>query len=90
MIDNLRDWYRVQPGYWYTPKLFGFGVVPVTVAGWALVLGYVAAMVAAMAALPGDLLRIAVGAPLTIAFVWLTWVKTDGSWRWRWGLPAER
>lgn len=90
MISSLKDWYRVRPGYWYVPKLYGLGIVPVTVAGWALTFGYVGVMAAAIMWLPSDALRIAAGIPITLGFLMLTWHKTDGAWRWRWGLPAER
>ncbi|MBO9713061.1 hypothetical protein [Sphingomonas sp.] len=85
-LQQIRDWYRARPGYWFRPKLFGWGAVPVTWQGWA--------SVAAMVALAWPIGRLAEArgpqwlallVPLLLAFAWLCWAKTDGEWRWRWG-----
>ena len=38
MLKQSREWYRARPGYWFRPKLFGWGAVPVTWQGWAATL----------------------------------------------------
>ena len=79
--------------YWFKPKQYGFGAVPVTWEGWAFTL-VIAVLIAAASAY-----LIAGGAPSLMAIVvWAVIVaaivagsvpvvrsKTEGSWRWRWG-----
>ena len=79
--------------YWFKPKQYGYGAVPVTREGWALTL-LVAILIAAASAYV-----FAGGAPSLISIVvWAVIVaaivagsvpvvrsKTEGSWRWRWG-----
>jgi hypothetical protein len=79
-----RAWH-VREGYWFAPKLFGFGATPVTWQGWALTLGFVAAVLLDLRFMSPDLPKILVGVTLAAAFVTLAWRKTDGGWRWRWG-----
>lgn len=86
MPDEVKQAYRVREGYWFAPKLFGYGATPVTWQGWALALGYVAALIAVIRFLPGDAPKISVGVALTIAFLLICWRKTDGGWHWHWGL----
>ncbi|MES2443148.1 MAG: hypothetical protein V4574_09985 [Pseudomonadota bacterium] len=82
----IRDWYRARPGYWFRPKLFGWGAVPVTWQGWSLTLAVIAAAwpITRLAARYG-FAPLALMIPLLIGFVWLCHAKTDGAWRWRWG-----
>ncbi|MCW3846225.1 hypothetical protein OF829_03170 [Sphingomonas sp. LB-2] len=84
--QEIRDWYRVREGYWFRPKLFGWGAVPVTWQGWLLTLGLVAVAVpvARLAATRGLLLLVLI-VPLVIGFTRLSWAMTDGEWKWRWG-----
>jgi hypothetical protein len=84
-IDSIRRAYRVREGYWFAPKLLGYGAMPVTWQGWAVTLGYVAAMIVMIRFLPGLVPRVLVGIALTAAMIGTTWRKTDGGWRWRWG-----
>ena len=79
--------------YWFKPKQYGYGAVPVTWEGWALTL-----LVAALVAAPSAYL-FGGGSPSAMAIViWAVVVaaivagsvlvvrsKTEGSWRWRWG-----
>ena len=79
--------------YWFKPKQYGYGAVPVTWEGWAFTL-LVAVLIAAASAYV-----FAGGAPSPMAIVvWAVIVaaivagsvpvvrsKTEGSWRWRWG-----
>jgi hypothetical protein len=85
-IREIRDWYRARPGYWFRPKLFGWGAVPVTWQGWAATFTMiVAATAVARFAEVRDLALLVLLVPLVAAFSWLCWLKTDGDWRWRWG-----
>jgi len=83
---EIRDWYRARPGYWFRPKLFGWGAVPVTWQGWLVTIGLIvlALPVARLAALRGPL-HLALIVPLILGYIYLCWAKTDGAWRWRWG-----
>jgi hypothetical protein len=85
MIDDLRKAWAVRPGYWFAPRLFGYGATPVTWQGWALVLGFVALILALYTVLPDDLTRVIVSIVLAVPLVIIAYVKTDGGWRWRWG-----
>lgn len=76
---------RVRPGYWFAPKRFGYGAIPVTLAGWIATVAYVGAIALVAWTLPTDTARMIVGGCVTIGFLVLVAVKTDGGWRWRWG-----
>ena len=83
--------------YWFRPKRYGYGAEPINWKGWAATVGYVVLVVAWTAAMIG-VPSITSGEPLsgniliwgvllailTLAFVLMCWVKTDGEWRWRW------
>lgn len=85
-LHEIREWYRVRPGYWFRPKLFGWGAVPVTWQGWLATLAVVAlALPVTLLAARVDMTYLALVVPLVIGFTWLCWVKTDGDWGWRWG-----
>jgi hypothetical protein len=78
--------------YWFKPKTYGYGATPVTWQGWLLVLCHLAIVIAVMVtlALGGITVeRLVAGAVVVLlvsAFVvWLSMVKTEGSWGWRWG-----
>jgi hypothetical protein len=84
--DELRAWYRPQSGYWFRPKLFGWGAVPVTWQGWAATLGLILlSLPVAWLAETRSMAYLALLAPLVAGFIWLCWTRTDGEWRWRWG-----
>ncbi len=84
---KVRARYTAPPGYWFVPKAFGWGAVPVTWQGWAATLALIAAAIpiAWLSENRGHVYLVLL-APMILAFVWLTWAKTDGEWRWRWGL----
>lgn len=83
---EIRDWYRAAPGYWFRPKLFGYGAVPVTWHGWAATLGLIALALAIGVFAEGrSFVYLALVVPLLLGFIWLCWTKTDGEWKWRWG-----
>ncbi|WP_066800333.1 hypothetical protein [Sphingomonas soli] len=85
-LARLRERYRVRPGYWFAPKMFGLGAVPVTWQGWAATLVFVAlAVVIAMLAEHRSDIWIILLIPLILGFIGLSRAKTDGGWRWRWG-----
>ncbi len=89
VIDQLRREFTVRKGYWFAPKLFGYGATPVTWQGWAVTLGF-AAMVIALAALIRDpAAGVAVATALTVPFLVLVHAKTDGGWHWRWGVTKR-
>jgi hypothetical protein len=77
---------------WFKPKRYGYGATPVTWQGWVVTLGTVLAMLAvslylrltakslwALAAL------LMFDAAAVSALVIVSYRKTDGEWRWRWG-----
>ena len=78
--------------YWFKPKRYGYGSVPVTWQGWAITLGTVFAMVAVSLYLRlthqhlwalGALIAFDVAA-LGLLFI-VAYSKTEGGLRWRWG-----
>jgi hypothetical protein len=78
--------------YWFKPKRYGYGAMPVTWQGWAVTLGTVAAMVAVSLYLRlteqpywALALLIAFDALALGVLMIVSRRKTDGEWRWRWG-----
>ena len=82
--NDLARWASIRPGYWFAPKLFGWGATPVTWQGWAATIGFVAGMLA-IQTLPGTLSRLVLSILLIAGFLLLARIKTDGVWKWRWG-----
>ncbi|MEZ6022315.1 MAG: phosphoribosylformylglycinamidine synthase subunit PurS [Hyphomonadaceae bacterium] len=91
--SRSRDRHEPMNRYWFRPHRFGIGFTPKTWEGWAVVGVYVVALLG-VAFITGA--PIAAGAPkpyafiiltlaLTFALVLVTWLKTEGGWRWRWG-----
>ena len=74
-----------RPGYWFRPIRYGFGAEPANGAGWAATAVYLLLLGGTMKAMHSDLSRMILGTSMTIAFIAIVWVKTDGGWRWRWG-----
>ena len=37
--QRVCDWYKIRDGYWFAPKLYGYGATPVRWQGWALIAG---------------------------------------------------
>lgn len=75
----------VRPGYWFAQKRYGFGAVPATVMGWVTTIAYVLVLLACVAAMRTDVAKIILGTSITLAWLAIVWLKTDGGWRWRWG-----
>jgi hypothetical protein len=83
-----------HPGaVWFRPKRYGYGATPVTWQGWALVGGFVAAIVLAAILLvgksnppPGNVVAFFIVEAALLAALWVISQRTtDGAWRWRWG-----
>lgn len=81
---------------WFRPKSYGYGATPVTWQGWAIVAGFVGAVLLLAWGLIGFDRSEAPGIFTLIMFIkfvlllvlalWLvTKRNTDGEWRWRWG-----
>ena len=81
---------------WFKPKTYGYGATPVTWQGWAIVAGFVAAVVLLAWGLIGfdrsespgvfNLIMFFTFALLLVVAVWIVSKRnTDGEWRWRWG-----
>ncbi|MBY8828165.1 hypothetical protein [Hephaestia mangrovi] len=70
---------------WFVPKLFGIGATPATWQGWALTLGTIGLVVLDMRFVEPRLTRLIVAAGLILALTAISWHKTAGGWRWRWG-----
>lgn len=85
-VNDIREALRVRPGYWFAPKLFGWGATPVTWQGWAIVIGYAVAIMAVARLLPGVPAKLIVGSLLTASLLYVCWRKTDGGWHWHWSL----
>ena len=72
---------------WFAPKRFGLGSgLPIAWQGWALLIGFVA-LIIATAGLCRDrpLLAAAIIVPASILFLIVSVQTTRGGWRWRWG-----
>lgn len=85
--SELRDWFQARPGYWFRPKPYGYGATPVTWRGWAVTVAFIGAVLLVFFGFdqPFGLLF---AAPLAFTFARIARRKTDGEWRWRWGLDA--
>ena len=72
---------------WFAPKRYGYGSgFPIAWQGWAALLLYVAAILAAILLIRFSWIAWAgIVAAATAAFVTLCAQKTKGGWRWRWG-----
>jgi hypothetical protein len=84
-LHDYVDHFRVDRGYWFAPKMFGFGATPVTWQGWLLAAGFVALIFADMRFVRSDAVRITLIVVLLVAFCLIAAMKTEGGWRWRWG-----
>jgi hypothetical protein len=75
-------------GAWFAAKRYGYGAgLPIRWQGWALLLGFLAAilLMARLLAPRHPLIFIAVSLTLTAGLVLVTALHTRGGWRWRWG-----
>jgi len=77
--------FHAREGYWFVPKQFGIGAMPVTWQGWALTLGFATALLLDVRFIDTLVPKIIIGVTLTAALLVISWRKTDGDWTWRWG-----
>jgi hypothetical protein len=80
--------------YWFKPHQYGFGATPIAWQGWALAAIDLVIVLAAVAGLvlegrdaefSAQLPWLLVILVVTLVSVLISWWKTEGSWRWRWG-----
>ncbi len=83
--QRYRDALKVREGYWFAPKLFGWGATPVTWQGWLTTLLFALAFIGVIRWAPTLFLQLGIGMPMLALFIWFVWTKTDGGFRWRWG-----
>lgn len=81
---------------WFKPKRYGYGATPVTWQGWALVAGFVGAVLFLAWGLigfdrsqPPGFFNLIMFFKFVLLLVMALWIvskrHTDGEWRWRWG-----
>jgi len=73
---------------WFGPKRYGYGSgLPIAWQGWAVLIGYVAIVVALVLTLrrSGPVPFLAAVIPVTVVFAVICARTTRGGWRWRWG-----
>jgi hypothetical protein len=75
---------------WFGPKEYGFGLSPISPAGWVATLVYVIVLMSAAFILrqrgAATWIGLATTLGITVAFIGLTLLKSDRSaWKWRWG-----
>ncbi len=79
---------------WFRPHRYGIGVSPFTWEGYAFTVCYIAGLIflADVSGVLGSAVTEQAFARFLAAFFVLSavytlfaWLKTDGSWRWRWG-----
>jgi hypothetical protein len=85
---------RPMSGYWFKPKKYGYGATPVTWQGWAVTAIGATLIVGATFVMTltkdrhSPSVWILWAVLVASAVVWLVVVsysKTEGEWRWRWG-----
>jgi hypothetical protein len=77
--------------YWFKPKQRGIGAgVPIHWKGWALFAAYLGSILALPSILRlligwegSAFLRLACVFAISVPFLWLAKIKTEGGWRWR-------
>ncbi|MBP6546387.1 MAG: hypothetical protein KA220_06700 [Phenylobacterium sp.] len=68
---------------WFAPKSYGYGAGrPIAWQGWAVLIGFLAGLVASIILLDGVARPVAVTV-LICALVLVCWKTTQGGWRWR-------
>jgi hypothetical protein len=72
--------------FWFVPKRYGFGAMPVSWQGWALTIGFALACAATIAlSRQRPLVTVAVLIPLVVTFITIAARTTKGGLRWRGG-----
>ncbi|WP_447728402.1 hypothetical protein [Sphingomonas koreensis] len=77
--------HKAGQGYWFAQKRFGYGAVPVTWQGWLSTLIYLALVGLFAWRMPTGALKAAAIVPISMAYIYFIWTRTDGGFRWRWG-----
>lgn len=75
-------------GAWFAPKRYGYGTgLPIAWQGWALLIGFLAVILALATILAPrhPVIFMPVALVLTAGFVVIAAQHTRGGWRWRWG-----
>lgn len=73
-------------GYWFVRKRYGYGATPSTWQGWVSIALYIAVMALIASRLPAsDTMRFLALFPITAAYLWFVYTKTDGGFGWHWG-----
>ncbi len=73
---------------WFRVKRYGFGAgLPCSWEGWALLAGFLVVVVASGVVLTerNPMLHFGVVLASTAIVVVVSWRKSDGPWKWRWG-----
>lgn len=81
---------------WFKPKRYGYGATPIAWQGWAIVVAFLAVVLALAWTLIGfdranppdesTLVLFFTSVAILAAAVWIISKRTtDGEWRWRWG-----
>jgi MFS superfamily sulfate permease-like transporter len=83
-MNEVKRWANVRPGYWFAPKLFGWGATPVTWQGWLVTAVFVVVLIGISRGLEGPARWLSLLLAI-VGFTTIIWRKTDGGWRWRWG-----
>jgi hypothetical protein len=81
-----------MPKYWFRQKSFGYGATPNTWQGWTLTLvgaALITFVVVEAMQIPDRqtslLVALSGTAIIAVAMTYLTWLKTEGGFRWRSG-----
>jgi predicted anti-sigma-YlaC factor YlaD len=73
---------------WFRVKRYGFGAgLPCRWEGWALLAGFLVVIVTSGVAFAGrdPMLHLGLVLAATAIVVVVSWRKSDGPWKWRWG-----
>jgi len=73
---------------WFRVKRYGFGAgLPCSWEGWALLAGFLVVIVTSGVAFAGrdPMLHLGIVLASTTIVVVVSWRKSDGPWKWRWG-----
>jgi len=81
--------------YWFKQKRYGLGATPSSREGWLLTGAYVLAIMILGGVYGSNggahpVPFFAIIAAATVIFVGISWAKTEGGWRWRWGDDDRR
>ncbi len=86
---RIRRHYKVGEGYWFAPRMFGWGATPVTWQGWLATLIFAGLLFGVVYATPGTYIKLVAATPIVLAFLLLLARKTEGGLHWQWG-PRDR